>query len=78
MFSIITRIWLFLILAAVLALSLVFSVFLFAAILIISVITIPYFYYIKWKSKKEMGKIEKDWIEVEYTCETDKQIKDKF
>ncbi len=78
MFSILTKIWIFLFVAAVLAISLVFSVFLFAAVLVIAAITIPYVYYLKWKAKKEMKKIEKDWIEVEYTCEPEKELKDKF
>jgi Flp pilus assembly protein TadB len=78
MFSFLTKIWLFLLVAAVLAISLLFSVFLFAAVLVIAVITIPYVYYVKWKAKKEVEKIEKDWIEAEYTCEPEKKLKDRF
>jgi Zn-dependent membrane protease YugP len=76
----ITKLWLILLFATVLALSLIFSVFLFAAVLILALITVPYVFYLKWKAKKDLEEIEKEWIEAEYEWEEKKmkELKEKF
>ncbi len=78
MFSTITKIWLFVVAAVVLALSLLFSAVLFISILALLVVSLPYFLYLKWKAKKELDNINQEWIDVEFTCETEKKLKDRF
>lgn len=78
MFRFLTYLWIFAVVVIVIAVSITLSLFAFIIGLILLAITIPYFLYIRWKAKKELEELEKDFIDVEYEVEEPKKLKDKF
>ncbi|WP_457625925.1 hypothetical protein [Persephonella sp.] len=55
--GILTRVWFYFVLGTVLIVSFFISVFVFLAVLLIVLITIPFAIYLNWKAKKELEKI---------------------
>ncbi len=74
MFNVITKIWIFILLSVALVVSFTISIVLFIAVGIIILLTIPYYFYLKWKAKKELEKtfIDAEIIEIEV-----KKLRDK-
>ncbi len=60
-----TKIWVFIVLGIALVVSIFISFFLFIAILLIALITVPYLWYIQWKTKKELEKMDVEYKVVE-------------
>jgi uncharacterized membrane protein len=73
--NLITKIWITLLIGILLVFSIFISFFLFLAVLFVALITLPYIWYIQWKTKKELEKmdIEYEIIEIRQIQEGDKR-----
>ncbi len=77
--NLITKIWVTLLIAVVLVISIFVSFFLFLGILFVALLTVPYMWYLQWKAKKELEKmnIEYEIIEIK-EIEEGKRKKDEY
>ncbi len=78
--NLITRIWITLLIGVVLVFSIFISFFLFLAVLFVAIITIPYIWYLQWKTKKELEKmnVEYEIIEIKELQEGKKRENEYF
>ncbi len=77
--NLITKIWITLLIAVILVISIFISFFLFLGILFVVLLTVPYMWYLQWKAKKELEKmnIEYEIIEIK-EIEEGKRKKDEY
>ncbi len=73
--NLITKIWITLLIGVLLVFSIFISFFLFLAVLFVALITLPYIWYIQWKTKKELEKMDVEYeiIEIRQIQEGDKR-----
>ncbi len=74
--SLITRIWIFLLVSIIIALGIFVSIFFLVAVIFILAITVPYVLYMRWKAKKEFEKGYSD-IKIEFKSLKDNYMEDK-